>query len=447
MQDSFESVRDEHAVALEQFQAAAKAIEEFDAEAEDAPDFDSLKATFDESEVAYTAATEKFELAKRTKEALEVAIPDVQSGRDVRVNKEPLTYERNSGNSIFTDMYRCEVGVAPDAAARLARHTQEMRHEQPEKFDLSSTDSAGGHLVAPLYLNEEFGRYARVGRPIVDAIGARPLPPNTDSIVIPAQDGGVSVAAQTDNVTLSETDATFTSVTAAVVTIAGVQDASQQLVDRSVPGIDDVIFGDLVAAYSADFDSKVLNSTTSNSEGLLAADSTNTTTYTQATPTTATLYPKLADAIQEIHTNLFMPPDAVFMHPRRWGSILASVDSSNRPLVLPAAQVPQNAVAGFGGVVSEGLVGSIQGLPVFVSANIPTTDGSGTNEDKIIVLRRSESYVWEDTSGPYLETFRDVLSGQLAVRFRLHNYVAQQHERRPKSISLISGTGLAAPSF
>ena len=161
----------------------------------------------------------------------------------------------------------------------------------------------------------------------------------------------------------------------------------------------------------------------------------------------ATLYPKISDAIQLIHTNLYLPPDAIIMHPRRWASILAGVDGSNRPLVVPAAQAPQNAVAGFGGVVSEGYVGQLQGLPVFVSPNVVTTAGASTNEDKIIVLRRSESYIWEDPSGPYLETFRDVGSGTLTVRFRLHNYFAQQHERRPKSISLISGTGLVAPSF
>jgi hypothetical protein len=50
-------------------------------------------------------------------------------------------------------------------------------------------------------------------------------------------------------------------------------------------------------------------------------------------------------------------------------------------------------------------------------------------------------------SGPYLETFRDVGSGTLTVRFRLHNYWAQINERRPKAISVISGTGLVAPTF
>jgi hypothetical protein len=140
-----------------------------------------------------------------------------------------------------------------------------------------------------------------------------------------------------------------------------------------------------------------------------------------------------------------MPPTAIFMHPRRWASILAASDTASRPLVTPYA--PQNAVGDFGGVVSQGLVGSMQGLPVYVDANIPSTLGSGTNEDRIIIVRTDECFVYEESSGPYLETFRDVGSGTLTVRFRLHNYWAQINERRPKAISVIAGTGLVTPTF
>jgi hypothetical protein len=63
------------------------------------------------------------------------------------------------------------------------------------------------------------------------------------------------------------------------------------------------------------------------------------------------------------------------------------------------------------------------------------------------VIRADELYLWEDPAGPYIETFRDVGSGTLTVRFRLHNYWAQLNARRPKAISVVSGTGLAAPTF
>lgn len=451
MADSFESVREEYQHSLEAYQAAATAIEEFDPEAkgedgEPVIDLESLEATFDNAEAEFESAKDKLELFERTQEARKIAIPEFKGEGEIRVKKEPLTYERGNGNSIFRDMLRRDKGDFA-ASARLERHMEEVRVEQPEKYDLSSTDSAGGYLVAPLYLQDEFAALSRAGRAVTDAIGTRSLPPNTDSINIPKLATGVTVANQADGGAVSETDATFGTVASDVKTIAGMQDVSQQLVDRSVPGVDEVIFADLVGAYHVSLDTAVINSSTSNNEGILQADSTNTTTYTDATPTVGELYPKIADAIQEIHSTRYMPPDAIFMHPRRWAWFLAALDSSNRPLVVPSAQVPQNAVAGFGGVVSEGYVGTLQGLPVFVDANIPTTNGAGTNEDAIAIVRRADLFVWEDQSGPYLETFRDVGSGTLTVRFRLHNYWAQQHERTPESISLISGSGLAAPTF
>ena len=107
--------------------------------------------------------------------------------------------------------------------------------------------------------------------------------------------------------------------------------------------------------------------------------------------------------------------------------------------------MPSNAAGTQSGVVAEGAVGSIQGIPVFVDPNIPTT--VNTNQDQIRVVHRPVLYLWEDQGGPYLDTFRDVGSGNLNVRFRLFNYYAQCHARRPKAISILSGTGLAAPSF
>jgi len=189
----------------------------------------------------------------------------------------------------------------------------------------------------------------------------------------------------------------------------------------------------------------VINSSVANNLGLLNVVGVNAVTYTDATPTLPELYSKLADGIQQIHTGVFMPPQAIFMHPRRWAWALASLDTQNRPLITPYA--PMNAAGTFAGVVSEGPVGSIQGVPVWVDANIPTNLGAGVNEDRIIICRPDEMLLWEAQSGPYFEVFRDVLSGSLGVRLRLHNYEAQMFARRPKAISVISGTGMVGPVF
>ena len=450
---SLVELREELDASLAAFTAASDAIKE----AADDADLTALEATFKEAEERYTTARvehrkaterqerarKRFELTERANDALKLT--EAPATADVKVKSEPLTYSRFSPNGFFRDLYRRDIAHDPQAAERLARHTREMEVEKRAKFDLSSTDSAGGYLVAPLWLQDQFVDLARPGRVVADAIGTRPLPPNTDSINLPTLSTGVSVADQSDGGGVSNTDAAFSTIAGAVKTQAGMQNVSQQLVDRSVPGVDEVIFADLVKVYALNLDTAVINSATSSNLGLLQVSSTNAVTYTDSTPTVGELYSKIADGIQQIHSNIYRPATAVFMHPRRWGWVLAASDTTGRPLVSPVA--PMNPSADFGGVVAQGLVGQIQGLPVYVDANIPTTLGTGTNEDAVIIAATDELFVYEDQSGPYLETFRDVGSGTLTVRFRLHNYWAQINARRPKAISKITGTGLAAPTF
>jgi HK97 family phage major capsid protein len=368
-----------------------------------------------------------------------------------RVVRERFTYERHVG-SFFHDVVAAEHGNA-DASQRLWRHAKEMTALRKDSAvsaserALTSTDAAGGYLVPPLYLQEEFVNLARAGRVTANVIGSRPLPPNTDQLNIPRMTAGTTVATQADGGAVSSTDAAFDLITADVLTLAGQQDVSRQLVDRSLPGVDEVIFSDLARAYHFNLDTAVLNSSTTNNKGLLQVSGVNTITYTTSTPTLSGLYAKVADAIQQIATGIFMPATHIVMHPRRWAFCLASSDSNNRPLIVPTAQGPFASAGQTGGVAAEGPVGSIQGLPVYVDANIPITFGASTTEDRIIVVSQPELYLWEDQGGPYLETFRDVLSGTLGVRFQLHSYFAQLHARRAKAISVISGSGCVAPSF
>jgi HK97 family phage major capsid protein len=427
--------------AFEDLEASARALE---APAEDA-DLDALQSDFDAKEAAHRAACDAVERAERVEEARAAlpVQPEATPEADVKVVSEPLTYERHAPNSIFRDLVLAQKGNAP-ASARLERHSREMTVEARSAL-VSGVDADGGALVAPLYLQSEFVTLARPGRKVVDAIGTRPLPPNTDSINIPTLDTGTAVASHSESGAVQDTAATFGTVTGAVQTIAGLQNVSQALVDRAVPGVDEVIFGDLVRAYASTLESAVLNSSTTNAKGLLQLSGTNGVTYTSATPAVSELYRKIADAIQQVATGIYEPADMIIVHPRRWAFLLAASDTQNRPLVTPYA--PMNAAGVQNGVVAEGPVGSIQGLPVYTSANVPTTLGASTNEDAILVVNSKDLFIMEDASGPYLDTFRDVLSGNLQVRFRLFSYYAQIHGRRPKAVSKITGTGLVAPTF
>jgi len=362
------------------------------------------------------------------------------------ITREPLTYRRSSEggkHSFFADLYRHKQGDFA-AQARLQRHMKEVAVEMR---DLTTSSGAGGEFVPPIYLAEEWAALARASRPFADAVGGRSMPETGMTFTVPKVSTGTATAAQTaDNAAVQETDAATTSVTFGVKTVAGQQDLSRQAFERTEPGLDEVLFADLAADYSQKVDTYLINGSNGSGQpkGLLADSNINAVTYTAATPTAAGLYPKVADAIQRIWTNRFAAPDAIFMHPRRWGFFLASLDSQNRPLITPYA--PANALARFDSVAPEAIVGNMLGLTVFTDANIPSTNGAGTNEDVIIVTRLADNLFYE-TGSPRVRVMEEVLSGNLTVRLQVYGYIAYTSERYSKAHSKITGTGLAAPSF
>jgi hypothetical protein len=124
--------------------------------------------------------------------------------------------------------------------------------------------------------------------------------------------------------------------------------------------------------------------------------------------------------------------------------MMSALDSSNRPLVLPDTSSPFNPLALQTGSDAEGYVGKVAGLPTLTDGNIPSNLGAGTNEDRAIIARTSDIYLWEGAMRSRVLT--EVLSGTLQVRLQVWNYAAFMADRRPEAIAVISGTGLIAPS-
>ncbi len=388
---------------------------------------------------------------KREQRANELAAQYGQTGEQrerasgVQVVSEEPTYRKGGKNSYFRDLVRDQLRGSRDATDRRVRNGREVSAEL-EKRALSTTDGAGGEFVPPLWVLDEYIRLARPSRIVANRIRQMTLPGGTDSINLPKLATGTAVAEQaTQNTAVQNTDATTSSVTAAVATIAGQQVVSLQLIEQSPINMDGVLLADLSADYAVKLDTFVISNNASNKVGLLNVSGANAVTYTDASPTAGELYAKLADAIQQIHTGRYQPPDAIFMHPRRWAWLLSALDTAGRPLVTPVAGAPQNVLAAVGDINSEGFVGSMQGLPVFVDPNIPTNLGAGTNEDRILVVRTDDVILFEGT--PRAEVFREPLAANLSVLLRFYNYAALHASRYPKSVSVISGTGLVTPTF
>lgn len=390
--------------------------------------------------------TELSEEDKRSSDAaLAFRQAEMVSAR-VKVTSEARTYEQGNGRSYFADLATSTINQDVDARQRLERHAAEVRMD-PEYRDLIRTDGNGGYFVPPLWLSD-YVELARAGRPTANLVTNLPLPPGTDSINVPKISTGTATAIQVgDGSAPQETDLADTSVACGVKTIAGQQDMSIQLFEQSPFNFDQIVMADLAADYATKVDVQVLSGSNANGQvkGIYGASGVNAVTWTDTTPTVSELYSKLADGIQKIHTNRFQPPTVIVMHPRRWAWMLAAVDSQGRPLVVPSGQGPTNAIASFGTVGSEQVVGSLQGLPVVTDPSIPITDGTGTNEDSIIVMRAQDCILYE--SSLRTRVLPEVLSGTMQVRVQVYGYLAFTAERQPKSITILSGSGFATPSF
>jgi HK97 family phage major capsid protein len=398
--------------------------------------------------------TERREDALAAERAATVAAGDSRTERAgdtpaARVTSEPETYRRGGQSSYFRDLVAVSLQRpgAREAGERLERNAREVSSQMQERA-LSTTDGAGGDFVPPLWMVNDYVELARTARPTADRVRNQPLPTGTDSVNVPKLSTGTAVAEQaTQNTAVQNTDATTASVTANVSTLAGQQVIPVQLIEQSPLNMDDILLADLAADYAAKVDLFVLNNNATGKKGLLQEAGTNAVTYTSGTPTVAAFYSQLANAIQQVTTGRFMPPDTIVMHPRRWAWLLASVDASNRPLILPAANGGSlNAMGAMSGVAgANGVVGNLAGLDVIVDPQVPTNLGAGTNQDPVIVFRASDSILWE--GAPHAEAFRETKADQLSVLLRFYRYAAFTTARYAKSVSVINGTGLVAPTF
>jgi hypothetical protein len=111
-------------------------------------------------------------------------------------------------------------------------------------------------------------------------------------------------------------------------------------------------------------------------------------------------------------------------------------------MVTPDAM---NPIAQSGGVITAGRVGVMQGLPVYTDPNIPTNLGAGTNQDPIFVMRERDVILYE--SVPRAEASIQPGFNTLTVNLRFFRYAALHASRFPKSVAVLNGVGLVAPTF
>lgn len=412
---------------------------EFDATMAEIRALDERIAELQEAEVREAAAN-----AHR----VEIAAPKVAFGESVRSEPNPV-YRPDNGHEVsyFRDMVDAKLGGNRAAFERLAR-SQETRAN-----DMTSVTGAGGEFAPPLWAVEDYIKLARAGRVAADRLNHEVLPDGVSSINLPAvSTGSATGVQQTQGTAVTDTAMTTTSVSSGITTISGKQIVSLQLLRQSGIPFDRVILGDLAADYAKQLDTQVLAGSGANGQlkGLdSAAGNAVTFTTTQpvvvSTTTANSFYYQVVSAINKIQTGRYMAPNAIIMHPRRWNWILAlGVDGQNRPLVVPSTPVFNGIAAGDSGAPTEGLVGNLLGVPVYVDANVSTAANSTTNQDEVYVLRTDDSWLYETAleSTSFDATYAD----QASILFRVLGFSALVH-RYGKSISTIKGSGLVDPGL
>jgi len=344
----------------------------------------------------------------------------------VEVRKEESIYRPDGQASFFRDVIYAHNGDG-EARERLHRHSVEMR-------DVTAASGGAGY-IPPQYLAEFAAPKVRAGGPLLAQLPKAPLPDAGMTISVPRVTTGTSVAVQTENGSVSETDFVSSQLSTSVRTIAGQSDISIQFFERSFPGADVVIADDLARAYTTEFDRQLINGVTASSEhtGLLNVASIGSVTFTSTTPTASDFLAPIYKAISTVTSNYFEAPTHIVVAPRR-AAFLAAGQSTSTPIFQ------QGGLMMATGEQESGLVGTIAGLPVVVDANMPTTLGTGTDEDAILVINANALRVMEGT--PRFKVHESVGSGTLTVRLSYYGYSAFMSGRYPEAICKITGTGL-----
>lgn len=373
------------------------------------------------------------------------------------IHDEPLTYHRDAvGFSYFRDLLFAD--RTPGARDRLERHAKEMEiigrerdrrawHEIRKgdfeyRVEPNRTQGEGGYFAPPAWLNQYFATAKRPSRVLAGLMHSVPLPRGVSSINLPIIQTGSTVDTVADTAAVPDTDITDAAGSSTVVTLTGEVDVAMQLLEQSPAGAHlDVSFGiDLAESLDAQLESQLLTGAGSALDqltGVTNVSGITNLTYTSGSPTGSAMWPYFGQAIGQLADARRQPPECWLMRAARWGWLGAQEDTSNRPFSLSPFFLGSDEA-------TPDPVAGLLGYPIFTNESLPATLGTGDDQDEIILLRPSDLILLEGQ--PQLVVFREVLSGSLGARIRLHQYVAAITNRYPTGIAVLGGTGMAVAS-
>ena len=445
---SVAELRTAHNEAVEELEARIAAFESLDDDVSE-EDENAARAAYEsakENAETRKARLDEAESLQRAKSQFKkVEVPADEASLDERDKievDEPDMYVRGGQHRFMDDLFRAQILKDPSANERVTKH---HIHEVEKRALATSTF---GGLIPPNYLLEMYAKALRNGRVFADQVNHQDLPPTGMSIIIPRLTTGLAAGIQSaENAAVSTQDIVESDLTVNLRTLGGYSPVSRQSLERAAYN-EEILMEDLIARYNAALDVQCLNGdgTGVNMLGLLQTSGIKTSAATGSSNLPA-VYANIADVVQQINSavgGLGYVADKIVLHPRRWGSFVAAIDTTDRP-ILGISGYPVFNVDGVGQSAGYGYVGTLQGLQVYVDANVPTTLGNGSNEDAVIVMASNVVHLWERNEDPITLAFEQQAGTSLQVQLVAYGYAAFSAGRYPAACGKV--TGLVPPTF
>ena len=290
--------------------------------------------------------------------------------------------EYRSAGAYALDMWQAGLGNR-DALERLDLFHRAAEHQL-------TTDSTG---IIPEPVIGSVVNFVDAARPLVSALGPRPLPSKTWTR--PKVTQHTAIAEQTTEKTeLESQKMVISDVTGTAQTFGGYVNVARQTVDWSAPGsqIMDIIIGDLAAQYA------------------MQTENDATDTFLAAATAASTNLATGANTAAQVTAAFWGAVGQVYAGTKGQGRVIAALPPQMLGLVGPlfAPVNPENAQStGFQAInYGQGPAGQISGVPIYVTA--------GLADNKILVLSTAAAEVYETRVGQLQVVEPSVLGVQVA---------------------------------
>lgn len=306
------------------------------------------------------------------------------------------------------------------------------------------TPGEGGYLVAPAYLQNEFVRLIAETNTASRLVTTVPIDSGdlgkTVSVNIPRELSRAGVGAHTENNALTASDATFGTVAVDIKRRGGRATVPNFLLDRSLPGVGEIIMSGLADAAAEDLNDLIMLVNNTNGKGFLVETGLGDCTYTAATPELDGFKQAALNGIEDVYTAMRRSAGmGILMAVRRWFWILNLVDQDSNGYL----RINDKAAFDMNGVPTDATVpvGYLAGVPIYIDHSIPLDRGSGTDQDAVIVGRFAES--WLLRSAPKFAVSEHAGFDNDQTKMRVVYDAGFSCARRKDALSVMEGTGLA----